>query len=107
MHAEGEFVSESIVPDAGTFDASAMARGQPGLPAGFTWRGRHYTILRLLEAWKQSEPMGHRPGGERYYRKHFFRIRTDTAETMTLYCVRHMKPGENPRRRWWLYSIDQ
>ena len=83
-----------------------MARGQPGLPTGFTWRGRHYAIREVLQTWKQTEAEGHRPGGERYYRKHCFRIRTDSGETMTIYAVRHAKPGENPRRRWWLYTID-
>ena len=102
-----EFVSEPIKPDVGAFDVQAMARGQPGLPAGFTWRGRHYGITGLLESWKQSEAEGHRAGGERYYRKHFYRVLTDGGETMTIYAVRHCKPGENPRKRWWLYSIDR
>ena len=103
----GEFVSEPVTPDAGTFQASAMARGQPGLPTGFTWRDRHYAIVELLAEWKQSEAENHSPGGERYYRKHFFRVRTDSGETMTLYAVRHVKPGENARKRWWLYSIEK
>ncbi len=104
--ADREFVSELITPDAGTFDAAAMARGQPGLPAGFTWRGRHYAIRQVLEEWKQSEAEGHRPGGERYYRRHYFRLRTDGGEIMTIYAVRHVKRGQNPRKRWWLYSIE-
>lgn len=101
-----EFVSESICPDFGTASAGAMARGLAGLPAGFTWRGRHYRIRTLLSEWKHSEPCHHRSRGERYYRKHYFRVRVDTGETMTLYAVRHMKAGENPRRRWWLYRVD-
>ncbi len=103
--AAHEFVSETITPDRGTFEAAAMARGQPGLPTGFTWRGRHYTIDSLLEAWKHTELDKHR-SGERYYRKHYYRIRTDTGEVMTLYAVRHLKPGENPRNRWWLFTIE-
>jgi hypothetical protein len=106
MRPSGEFISEPITPDKATADASAMARGQPGLPTGFTWRGRHYAIREVVQTWKQTEAEGHRPGGERYYRKHCFRIRTDSGETMTIYAVRHAKPGENPRRRWWLYTID-
>ncbi len=81
-----------------------MARGQPGLPAGFTWRGRHYAVAELLESWKQSEPCDH-GSGERYYRKQFFRVRTGGGEVMTLYAVRHVKQGESARRRWWLYSV--
>ena len=104
---ESEFVSEAIVPDPGTAATGAMARGMPGLPRGFTWRERHYTIGEVLREWKHSEAEGHTPGGERYYRKHYFKVRVDTGEAMTLYCVRHVKPGENPKKRWWLYSIER
>ncbi len=82
-----------------------MARGQPGLPSSFTWRDRHYEVVALLEDWKQSESENH-ARGERYYRKHFYRVRVDTGETMTLYAVRHVKHGESPRSRWWLYTVE-
>jgi hypothetical protein len=100
-----EFVSESIVPDAGTFDAGAMAKGQPGLPTGFTWRDQHYQIREALEEWKESEAEFHR-SGEKYYRKHFWKIRVDTGQFMTLYAVRHVKRGQSAKRRWWLLSVD-
>lgn len=98
-----EFVSEPVRPDPGTADASAMACGIPGLPRGFTWRDRHYTIICVLREWKQSESFNH-AAGERYYRKHFYQVRVDTGESMTLYAVRRVKAGESPKRRWWLYS---
>ncbi|MEK6643896.1 MAG: DUF6504 family protein [Planctomycetota bacterium] len=104
MAAGEEFVSESITPDPGTADTTAMAGGRPGLPSGFTWRDHHYKIIEVLEDWKVSEAEDHR-GGERYYRKHFWRVRTDSGDVMTLYAVRHTKAGENPRKRWWLYTI--
>jgi hypothetical protein len=105
MPANDEFVSEPIKPDPGTGDAAAMARGQPGLPTGFTWRDRHYVIRELLESWKQSEPCDHH-SGERYYRKHYFRVLTDSGETMTLYALRHVKRGQDAKSRWWLYMIE-
>lgn len=104
MSAE-EFISEPITPDYGTADVQAMARGLAGLPTGFRWRGRHYTIREVLKEWKRSEAEGHRPGGERYFRKHYYRVRVDSGETMTLYLVRHVKAGESPKRRWRLYSV--
>ncbi len=107
MPPRSDFVSEPIVPDRATFDAAVLARGEPGLPAGFTWRGRHYAVLALMESWKASEAAGHRPGGQRYYRKRFFRVRVDSGETMTLYVLRHVKPGEPARRRWWLYAVER
>ncbi len=101
----GEFISEPITPDAGTFDAGAMASGRPGLPAGFTWRGDHYHIREVVSERKASEAEDH-AAGERYYRKHFWKVRVESGQTMTIYAVRHVKPGENPRRRWWLFTID-
>jgi len=83
-----------------------MATGRPGLPTGFMWRGQHFAIVRVLEDWKQSEASGH-AAGQRYYRKHFYRLLTQSGEVLTLYAVRHVKPGESPRRRWWLYSIER
>ena len=97
--------SDETVLIAGTHDASAMARGQAGLPTGFTWRERHYAIIETLSEWKASEAENH-AAGERYYRKHFWRVRVETGETMTLYALRQVKAGENPKRRWWLYTIE-
>jgi hypothetical protein len=107
MQPNAELVSEAISPDAGTFDARAMARGQPGLPTGFTWRGAHHTIVERIEDWKQSESSNHSRSGEKYYRKHFYRVRTNRGEIVTLYAVRHLKPGENARKRWWIYTIER
>lgn len=105
MTAPGEFVSEPIVPDAGSFDTSPMAAGRPGLPRGFTWRDSHYAIRDVVSEWKASEAEDH-ARGERYYRKHFWRVRVESGQTMTIYAVRHTKSGEDPKRRWWLYTID-
>lgn len=101
-----ELVSESITPDRTAFDSAAMARGEMGAPRGFTWRGRHYTVAAVLETRKQSEAWNHAPGGERYLRRHCFRIRVDSGEIMNIYGVRHVKRGESARKRWWLYSIE-
>jgi len=104
--SSSELISEQIVPDAGTFDASAMARGMPGLPSGFTWRDRHYTIVEVISSWKQSEADRH-TRGERYYRKHFWQVRAESGERMTLYALRHTKRGQNPKARWWLYTLER
>lgn len=101
-----EFVSEPICPDAGTFDAAAMATGTPGLPTGFSWRDRHFQIGEVLSAWKASESFNH-AGGERYLRKHFWKVRLNTGEIATVYALRKVKAGENTKRRWWLYTLEQ
>lgn len=105
MIPDEEFISEPIKTDPGTADASAMALGLSGLPTGFRWRDQHYAIVELLGEWKRSEAEGGRADGERYYRKHYYRIRVNTGEIMTLYFVRRVKLGESARQRWWLYSI--
>lgn len=102
-----EFVSVCVTPDPGTFDAAAMARGEPGLPAGFTWDGRHYAIVRVLAEWKESEPDGHRRGAELYYRKRWFRVLVESGEVMTLYALRQVKASESSRKRWWLFSVER
>ncbi len=98
MPAE-EFVSEAISPHPGTADTAAMARGEPGLPTGFRWRGRDYLVAELLESWKTNND-GHGGGdANKYLRRHWFRIRTTTGEIMTLYCLRHAPSRGRGSRR--------
>ena len=102
-----QFVSEPVTPDRGTFDLGRMAQGIAGLPEGFTWRARHIAIVRLLDEWKESEAEGHRPGNERYYRKHFFQVEGDDHVVYTLYVLRQVKEGESQKQRWWLYTVSR
>jgi hypothetical protein len=44
------FVSEAVTPEAGSFDAAAMSRGEPGLPRAFTWRGRRFEVAEVVAA---------------------------------------------------------
>ena len=78
----GDFVSEPIEPVAGTFDSSAMSRGEPGVPARFRWRG-----------------------GELYLRRHWFDLQTTCGRRITLYCERQTKNRNKPKQRWWMYAI--
>ena len=96
-----EFISEAVDPKPGSFDASAMSRGEPGLPKEFTWRGQPFLVARLIETWKTSSP----DRGEMYLRRHWFRIQTTTGKQMVLYCQRQTKNAKRPKARWWLYSI--
>jgi hypothetical protein len=98
---EEVFVSEPIEPKAGSFAAAAMARGEPGLPAEFTWRGTRYVVARLLSTWKTSTP----DRGELYLRRHWYRIETTTGEEIVLYCDRQARKSQHSKARWWLYTI--
>jgi hypothetical protein len=101
---EPQFISEPLTPTANTFDVKAMARGEPGLPASFTWRKQLYEVADVLEQWTTSTPEGGR--GEMYLRRHWYKLVTRDGTTMTIYCERQPKPGKSARRRWWVYTLE-
>ena len=99
-----EFISEPLTPLPGGFDTSSMARGEPGLPAGFTWHGERFDIVQRLEAWKQSSPEGGRRGAEVYLRRHYYQLLMSDGWVWTVYFTRQARAGGSPRRRWFLYA---
>ena len=98
-----EFICEAIEPAKETWDVAGMTRGETGLPMRFTWRGREYAVAEVLERWKTTGPCRH-GSGERYVRKHWFRIRTTDGSDMRLYCERRPRSAREATRRWWLYT---
>jgi hypothetical protein len=101
------FISESIYPVEGTFDTARMAAGEPGVPGKFRWRDREIIVAQVLESWKEHGDCTH-GSGERYVRKHGYRILTTDGEQMKIYFQR--KFGKVQRKydsRWWLFSLDQ
>jgi len=99
-----KYVSEPIKPNAGTFDTSAMTRGEPGLPSHFVWRKKEYEVVRILDKWKETSPC--RSGGkEKYVRKHWYKIETSTGSIMKIYFERKSVSQGQRKIRWWLYSI--
>ena len=98
-----QFISEPIVPLTGPADTAAMARGEPGLPSGFTWRNQCYAIVEVLDKWKESGPC-HHGSGERYLRKHWYKVRTDDDQIMTIYFERQARTAKQRKNRWWLYT---
>ena len=105
FHPE-EFVSEQIVPVAGTASTAGMARGEPGLPARFTWRDTEYRVVQTLETWKSSGPC-HSGADEIYLRRHWYKVLTDPAAVMTLYFERQANHPHRPKARWWIYTIQR
>ena len=97
------FIGESIQPVPGSFDPVATSRGEPALPGKFTWRGREYAVVEVLERAKDFRPC---PSGEIYLRKHRYTVRTADGSVMRIYFERH---GRAPRSktRWWLHSIER
>ena len=101
-----EFISEAITPVPGTFDPAGMTRGEPGLPQRFVWRGEEYAVAAVLQAWKEDGPCKS-GSGERYLRKHWFRILTDRGLHMTIYFERQARSKRQSKTRWWLNTIDR
>ena len=95
------FVSEPLVPAAGSGDAAAMATGVPGAPRRFTWRGTLHELGAVAGAWKTSGT----DRGERYLRRHWFEIVTTAGIRMTIYCERQARAAKKPKARWWVYSV--
>jgi len=93
------FVGEPITPKNQTFDVSSMAAGKPGLPGTFLWEGKSYSVAEVLEEWKEAGDCRH-GSGERYVRKHWFRIRTAEDLEMKIYFERQARSA----RRSSVYS---
>jgi hypothetical protein len=96
------FVGEAITPEESSFSASSMATGGPGLPGVFSWRGRKHAVVEVLEQWKEAGDCRH-GSGERYVRKHWFRIMTGQGLEMRIYFERQQRSSGGSR--WRLYSV--
>ncbi len=101
-----EFVSEQIVPVPGTASTARMARGEPGLPARFTWRDTQYRVVQVVQTWRTSGPC--RSGADEIYlRRHWYKVLTDPHGVMTLYFERQALHPRRSKARWWIYSIQR
>ncbi|HYC69889.1 MAG TPA: DUF6504 family protein [Opitutaceae bacterium] len=100
-HPAEEFIGAAIKPEDGLYALADMAAGEPGLPLAFTWDKRRYEVLEVLEKWKGTGDC-HHGSGERYVRKHWFRVRTTGGLEMKLYFERQARGGKH---RWWLNTV--
>jgi hypothetical protein len=102
-------VSEPLTPVPGALLTEPMTRGEPALPTRFTWRGRELVLTEVLETEKGYGPC---PSGERYLRRHRYRVRTEDGAVLTLYFERtggsrppSRAAGRRGGPRWWLQTI--
>ncbi len=102
----GSFVSESIFPIKGTFDSARMVVGEPGVPGKFRWRKQEVEIAEVLETWKEHGDCTH-GSGDRYVRKHGYRVRTTEGRVLKIYFQRSFgRSKSRPDSRWWLHSYE-
>jgi len=99
------FVSEPILPVKASFDPAGMACGEPGLPHKFRWRKKEFVVAEVLEQWKEHGDCTH-GSGERYVRKHGYRVRTTDGTVLRLYFQRSFGRAHPTRQRWWIQSIE-
>ena len=96
------FIGEGITPEDVSFSVSAMATGKPGLPRKFSWKGKEFAVVDVLEEWKECGHCRH-GSGERYVRKHWFRVKTTGDLEMRIYFERQGRSSGGSR--WRLYSL--
>jgi DNA polymerase-4 len=96
-------VSEEIQPEKGAFDAAAMARGEPGLPPAFAWRGAVYGVVARLRSWKGLRPDTGSP--EMYVRRHYHELRMEDGATWVVYCLRQTGSRKAAHHLWFLEKI--
>lgn len=100
------FVSEVITPLEESFDTRGMARGEPGLPRKFRWRKKEWNVAEVLEQWKEHSDCVH-GSGERYVRKHGYRVRTTNNWIFKIYFLRSFgKAKFRTTSRWWIYGVE-
>jgi len=106
METNGAIIGEPIEPEPGSFDTRWMARGQPGVPGRFKWRGKDYTVARVVKTWRSLGPC-ESGADETYVRGHFYRVLTTTDEVMVLHCSRFWGRGrEKVKGRWTVCAVE-
>jgi phosphoribosylglycinamide formyltransferase-1 len=98
-----QFIGAALQPVSAAIDAARMSAGEPGLPRQFRWRSQTIQIVEVVKRWRETGPC-HHGSGERYVRKHWFEVLTDTGETMKIYFERQPRSRSN-KCRWWLFTI--
>lgn len=96
------FIGEPIFPAKDSFLLSEAAIGEPGLPQQFSWKRNEFTIVAVLEKWREAGDC-HHGSGERYVRKHWFRVRTTENLEMKIYFERQRRTRGDSR--WRLYTL--
>lgn len=102
-----QLVSETITPVEASFDLSGMVRSEPGVPHRFHWRKQEWTVEEVLEQWKEYGDCSH-GSGERYVRKHGYRIRTTEGTILKIYFQRSFGRARfRPKGRWWIATMEE
>ncbi len=99
-----QFISEPLKPVTASSDTRSMSTGEPGLPGEFKWRKELIRVESVVRRWKETSPCRH-GSGEKYVRKHWYEIRTDSGRLMKIYFERQARSRLEVKKRWWLFTI--
>lgn len=95
-------VFEEVTPEGLGFDANAMARGEPGVPMRFRWRGRTYEVAQVLATRREVSRAD--AGAGAYVRRHVVTVVTRSGERMELSGARGPRGGR-ANARWMLRTV--
>jgi hypothetical protein len=106
------FISERVDP---FFDEAPTLEKRPGCPAGFSWRGAHYRIVRVLSEWHDYARRGraahnmrpsHAAAAERHgswgVGRDYYRVVTDAGRVFDLYYDRAPASAIDRKGSWFL-----
>ncbi len=91
------FVGKAITPE-GALDVTALAQGEPSLPAAFTYAGERLEVHELHKSWRSTKD----DRGDTYVKKHWFEFETADGRTAVVYFDRGARTGAP---RWFLYTL--
>ncbi len=97
-------ISEPIRPLQFETAPTGFVAGEPAVPQRFAWRGEEEVVRDVLERWKELSP-GTAAMPDRYVRKHWYRIRTESGKEMKIYFERQARSKGAAKQRWWLFSV--
>lgn len=101
------FVSQPLIPDISSVDTTPMTAGEPGFPARFRLGSTIYEVVEILGKWREHGDCRH-GSGERYLRRHGYRVRTREGEVLKILFHRSFdRPKRRGTARWWLQSIEE
>jgi hypothetical protein len=97
-------ISEPIRPLLFETSPEPFSVGEPVLPKRFAWRQEEEVVAEVLERWKELSP-GSAAMRDRYVRKHWYRVRTESGKEMKIYFERQARSNAGAKQRWWLFSV--
>jgi len=99
-----ELLSQPLQPLPGSFDAKAMAYGEPGLPTVFKWAGKDFAVRSVLRRWKSDCADRTHGSSERYRDKFWYDLQMANGEIWRVYFDRQMR-SRKVTQRWILYAV--